>query len=191
MSGPHGWPDPGPDCRSPVRVAALLTAALMAASAPPAAGQTLLTEHTRARDAAATPPAASVEDVAWLTGRWVGEGLGATAEEAWLPPAGGAMAGVFRVVRDGRVEFYEILTLAEESGSLVLTLKHFGADLVGWEEREDTVRFPLVHREDDTLWFDGLTIRRDAPDRMRIWVALSREGEAPREALFTYRRAPE
>lgn len=172
-------------------LAAATLAILVAVPAPPLDAQTLLTEHTRTRDAAATPPSASVADVAWLTGRWVGEGLGATAEEAWLPPAGGAMAGVFRIVRDGSVEFYEILTLAEDSGSLVLTLKHFGADLVGWEEREDTVRFPLVHRDAETLWFDGLTIRRDAPDRMRIWVALSREGETPREALFTYRRAPE
>lgn len=101
------------------------------------------------------------------------------------------MVIAFRVVRDGGVEFYEIVTIAEQEGSLVLALKHFRPDLVGWEEREDVVRFPLVDRDEETLWFDGLSIRRDGPDRMRIWVALGGEEDARREALFTYRRAPE
>lgn len=154
-----------------------------------ASAQTALTEHTVTLDDASAPPTASLDSVAWLAGRWVGSGLGATAEEIWLPPAGGAMPGVFRLVRDGAVELYELVTLVEEEGSLTLRLKHFDADLVGWEEKGESVSFPLVHRDQSTLWFDGLTIRRDGPDHMRIWVALGSGGSEVREELFEYRRA--
>lgn len=171
-------------CRS-----AMLALLLLAAAAvPPAAAQTPHTEHTLRLDDGTPPPPSTITDVAWLGGRWEGRGLGATAEESWLPPAGGAMAGVFRVARGDSVMFYELVTLVEEEGSLVLRLKHFGPGLVGWEEKDESVSFPLVRRTDDALWFDGLTIRRDGEDRMRIWVALGdAEGEVE-EAVFEYRR---
>lgn len=174
--------------RAPALVA-LLAVAGPALGGGPAAAQTPSTEHTLRLDEGTPPPEASIADVGWLAGRWVGEGLGAVAEETWLPPAGGAMAGVFRLVRDGAPELYEIVTLVEEEGSLVLRLKHFGPDLVGWEEKGESVDFRLVRRDPETLWFDGLTIRRLGEDRMRIWVVLESEGEV-REALFEYRRAP-
>lgn len=186
---------------SPVRPPAtsitrvLLTVLLLAGSPltpdGPAAlmGQTPLTENTLRADGSTPPPAASIGDVAWLTGRWSGEGLGSVAEETWLPPAGDAMAGVFRLVGEDGVQFYEIVTLRVEAGSLVLRLKHFGPDLVGWEEREETVDFPLVARGDDTLWFDGLTMKRVSDDEMHIWVALGSEGDSEaQEAHFRYRR---
>ena len=153
------------------------------------AGQQTLTEHTLTGDGT-PPPAASISDVAWLTGRWSGEGLGATAEESWLPPTGDSMVGVFRLAGDDGVAFYEIVVIREAHGSLVLRLKHFEPDLTGWEEREETVDFPLVARSDDTLWFDGLTIERSGPDQMDIWVALGSEGgDEMQEARFRYRRA--
>ena len=154
----------------------------------PCEAQTARTEHTVRTDPGSERPAASISDAAWLAGRWVGEGLGATAEEIWLPPAGGRMVGVFRLVRGGSVQFYELVTLVEEDGSLVLRLKHFGPDLAGWEEKDESVDFPLVRRTSDVLWFDGLTIRRQGEGRMKIWVALEGEGEGVREAAFEYRR---
>ena len=155
---------------------------------PPCSAQTSLTEHTVRLDEGSPRPAASIADAAWLTGRWTGEGLGAVVEEVWLPPAGGAMVGAFRLVRDGAVDFYEIVTLGEDDGSLKLSLRHYSPDLTPWEGEIEPVDFPLVRRTEDTLWFDGLTIRRMGEDRMRIWVALrSREGDSS-EALFEYRR---
>ncbi len=64
-------------------------------------------------------PRASLADLAWLAGRWVGEGLGGIAEEVWLPESGGAMLGTFRSLQGGQVAFYEILTLTSNaSGQL-------------------------------------------------------------------------
>ena len=154
----------------------------------PCEAQTAPTEHTLRLEPGTDRPAASISEAAWLAGRWVGEGLGATVEESWLPPSGGRMVGVFRLVRGDSVQFYELVTLVEEAGSLVLRLKHFAPDLAGWEERNESVDFPLVRRTTDTLWFDGLSIWRQGEDRMKIWVAMQPDEGEVREELFEYRR---
>lgn len=179
--------------RAPASVAVLfapmvLLLGTLAVGAVDAAAQTTGTGHTLHANSGAAAPAVGVDTLAWLQGEWRGDGLGAVAEEVWLPPSGGAMVGVFRLVRDGSVQLYEMFTLLEENGSLVMRLKHFGPDLVGWEAKDRSVTFPLVRVEGDTFWFDGLTIQRVSPDEMHIWVSLQRSGEAPREELFSYRR---
>lgn len=171
-----------------VTAASLTVLFLLGSGVAPSAAQERDTTRTVRNSENGNRPSASIDDLSWLTGRWVGRGLGATVEEVWLPARGGAMVGVFRLVREDSVQFYELVTLVEEEGSLSLRLKHFGPDLVGWEEKTESVSFPLVRRTSDALWFDGLTIRRVADDRMRIWVALDGEGRDTREVLFEYRR---
>lgn len=171
--------------------ALILLPVLLGLASESTAGQTRLTENTMRLDETSRPAGASIDDVAWLAGHWRGEGLGASAEEIWLPPLGKRMSAVFRLSREGSVEFYEIVTLVEEEGTLVLRLKHFGPDLVGWEEKDQTVDFRLVRMDPATAWFDGFTVRRLHQDEMHIWVALDRGGESPQEAHFRYRRVRE
>ena len=188
-------PGPGSVAAVPAVLRGLFATACLSVactSVPSAVGaQTPYTEHTlRARpgDPLARRPKLTLASVRWLVGSWRGEGLGALAEETWMPPAGGAMVGTFRLVDGGEVRFYELVTLVEDGGSLLMRLKHFGPDLVGWEPREAHVEFPLLSTDDDTLWFDGLTVRRVSEDELHVWVALEQQGEV-HEALFTYRRA--
>lgn len=54
------------------------------------------------------------------------------------------MMGMYRLIRNAKPAFYELCTIVEENGSLVLRLKHFNPDLKGWEETDKTVDFPLV-----------------------------------------------
>jgi hypothetical protein len=56
---------------------------------------------------------------AWIAGTWTGTGLGGISEEMWMPAAGGAMLGSFRVLKDGAVAFYELLTLLERDNTVV------------------------------------------------------------------------
>ena len=160
-----------------------LALALLLATALPAAAQGGATAHTLTADGAPPPPA-TLADAAWLVGAWEGEGLGGWNEEVWSAPAGGAMMGVFRHVKDGAVVFYEFMTLVETDGSLELRIKHFHPDMRGWEEKDDMVRFPLVRADAGTLWFDGLTLRRNDDDTMDAWVAFGSGGEG----AFHYRR---
>lgn len=137
---------------------------------------------------AAARPKATLADAAWLVGDWRGTGLGAEVQDIWSVPMGGAMLGASRVVRDGKVIFYEILTIAEENGSLLLRLKHFNPDLKGWEEKDETRDFPLVRVTPDALWFDGMTFRRLGDDEIQVWVAIGAKDGTVREEEFRYRR---
>lgn len=176
---------------SSLRPALAALGALLALGTLPAAAQLPHTENTLTRDPDRSRPSATIADAAWLVGRWEGTGLGSAVEESWLPPAGGTMSAVFRLSGEGGPRFYELMTIREdEEGSLTFDLKHFGPDLVGWEEREETQRFPLVAKDPRTLWFDGMTIQRDGGDGMRIWVALGDSDGDTTEGEFVYRRVP-
>ena len=137
-------------------------------------------------------PQAKIAGVAWLSGRWQGEGLGGSVEESWAEPAGGSMVGYFRLVRDGKPVFYEIMTLLEVEGTLELRLKHVNPDMTGWEEKADFVTFKLAKIEADTAYFSGLTFRRVQPDRVEIYLALrNRADGSVREEKFTMTRVSE
>jgi hypothetical protein len=134
-------------------------------------------------------PMATLADAAWLEGDWRGRGLGADVQDIWTPAMGGAMLGASRVVRDGEVSFYEILVLAEQKETLQLRLKHFHADLKGWEERDEVRAFPLLRVTDTELWFDGITFRRVSENDLQVWVAIAGEHRQIREEEFRFRRA--
>lgn len=129
---------------------------------------------------------ASLDDFRFLVGHWRGEALGGVAEEVWLEPSGGAMVGTFRLVKDQKAAFYEIFTIAEPD--LTLRLKHFHADLTGWEEREEVVTFPLVRVEDGEAVFEGLTLRLLPDGRLRATVETRGRDGSTGELVFVYER---
>lgn len=133
-------------------------------------------------------PTASIEDVSWIAGQWTGEALGGRFEETWNSPSAGGMVGMFKLTRDGDVSFYELLTIVPEGESLVLRLKHFGSDLVGWEEKDKSVEFPLVAIRDNEAQFNGLTFRKIDNDEMLITVNVKSGGEV-QELRFECHRA--
>jgi hypothetical protein len=137
----------------------------------------------------AARPAARVADLDWLEGRWTGEGLGGRIEETWSAPDGGAMVGYFRLVKEGKPVFYEIMTLVESEGSVEMRLKHVNPDMTGWEEKKDFVTFKLVKHDDTGAYFSGLTFRRISADVMEGYLALrNRTDGTVREEKFVYRR---
>lgn len=68
-----------------------------------------------------TPAKASIDDMKWLAGVWTGRrSTGATNEERWSPPLGGAMLAVSRSVNtSGKMFAFEYLRIIEREGSLV------------------------------------------------------------------------
>jgi hypothetical protein len=62
---------------------------------------------------------ATIGQVAWMEGAWIGKDGGVTVEERWTPPAGGAMLAVSRTVKDGRMVGFEFLRIVERDGGLV------------------------------------------------------------------------
>ena len=133
-------------------------------------------------------PAARASAASWLAGSWTGQGLGGISEEAWLLPAAGSLAGVYRSTRSGQVSFYELMTMVEAGGSLVFRLKHFAPDLRGWESPERAVEFPLIRTARSAVYFDGLTYRRTA-EGLESWVVIGvgDGGTRPERFLYTPR----
>jgi hypothetical protein len=179
-----------------MRAAAAVILTLVTSAAHAQEGQTheSPTPNTIRLKAGAARPQATLDILAWLAGGvWRGDGLGGVTEEAWSRPAAGAMMGMFRAVRtdaDGReqVGFYEFLTFVEQEGTLALKLKHFNADLTGWEEKGSFVTFRLARVTPDTIYFDGLTFRREGRDKMTIFLALREQSGTLREEAFHYTR---
>jgi hypothetical protein len=148
----------------------------------------LRAQETKQAVPGAAPPPARVADLAWLAGTWEGEGLGGPAREVYSAPMGGQMVGHFVQARGEGIWFYEIMTIAEARGSIEFRLKHFNADLTGWEEKAEVRRFPLVAVGKDAWYFDGLTIRRDGPNGMVGAVRIGKKDGTSEEAVFRYRR---
>ena len=167
-----------------------LLAALALTVSVGAAAQVALSENTMKAEEGAPRPAATIADVGWLAGYWRGPGLGGDCEEIWSLPAGDRMQGIFTLSREGALTFSEAMTLVEEEGSLVLKVKHFTPEFVGWEEKEDYVSFPLVKLGEDEAWFRGLTFRRRGADGLSIFIVLTSGGEKTEHELKLERVAP-
>ena len=126
---------------------------------------------------------ASIDDFAWLAGHWRGEGFGGQVEEIWSQPLGGTMVGTFRLVKEGKVEFYEIVLLDRDAEGFVMKVKHFSNDFAAWEEKADSVDFRLESVEENSATFKGLTFERDG-DSLDIKLRMrSKDGSTRWENL--------
>jgi Domain of unknown function (DUF6265) len=86
----------------------------------------------------------ALKPLAFLSGRWVSTTGTEIQEEHWSPLIGDSMTGSFRVVKDGRPVFYEFWAVEMDENRPVLKLKHFNANLAGWEEKDASTRMPLI-----------------------------------------------
>jgi hypothetical protein len=135
---------------------ALLASGLVAAAEPQS-------EHTFRLAPGETAPSATLDDVGWLVGDWTGTAFGQRFEEVWNPPSAGSMVGLFKLYGSEGVEFYELMLLSVEDGTLSLKVKHFNPDFTAWEEKADFLEFRLVKLEPDAVHFHGLSFyKRDA-----------------------------
>ncbi len=149
--------------------------------------QSLRTEHTYQLDTPETRPAASLEDVSWLVGSWSGEAFGSNFEEVWNPASAGSMVGMWKLLKDDQVVFYELMLLVEEEGSLSIKVKHFSEDFTAWEDKEEFVQFRLVKITADEIHFAGISFYRINDDEIHAYIVMKHDGEV-REEKMTYIR---
>lgn len=129
----------------------------------------------------------SINQFAWLTGHWVGDGFGGVSEEVWSQPMGGAMIGTYRHLSEGKNNFYEFMQINEENGSIKLRLKHFNPDMKGWEEKEDFVDFPFISVEEGKAVFKGLIYELVNENSMKISLELHNKEKTWTE-VFNFKR---
>lgn len=124
----------------------------------------------------------SIERLDWMAGHWVGEAFGGVCEEIWSPESGGTMLGMFKVVAQGEVRFTELMSIVPGSDGPRLLVKHFNADMTGWEEKDKVIEFPFVSMGEQRVAFDGITYERTGENSLQISVTLS-HGEGESEVL--------
>ena len=146
------------------------------------------TEFTLTYDSLVGSPKATLEDVAWISGYWRGDAFGGEVEEIWSSPLGNSMVASFKLVVDDMVKFYEIETITEKNGSLILQLKHFHSDLRGWEEKDETVDFSLVKITKSRVYFDGMTFEKVSDKEMNVYVRIKQKDNGYAEMKFNYHK---
>jgi hypothetical protein len=90
------------------------------------------------------PPAASdhtptLAQFSWLEGQWRGEWGSRVAEQTWLGPQAGEVAGVFRLVESEKTLVLELFSLVEKPEGVQFYLRHFTPELLPWEKSDPTL----------------------------------------------------
>jgi len=148
----------------------------------------LYAQNTLPLEDGMTSPEANLTTISWLTGHWKGEAFDGITEEIWSPPIGNSMMFSFRLIVDDAVNFYELGHILEVDNTLILQLKHFGGDLSGWEEKNETEDFKLVKVEENRLFFDDFTIERISDQEINMYVLVGAEDGSQNEVKFNYHR---
>ena len=149
--------------------------------------QKQFTENTLTAEENQVQPKATIGQMAWIVGEFECEAFGGIAHEIWTSPRGNNMMGAFQLISKGNISFYELMTIVEENGSLVLRLKHFDSKLHGWEEQDETEDFELLKMTDKKAYFDGLTFEYVNRKAMNVYVAIG-DGGKVEEAAFAYKK---
>ena len=87
-----------------------------------------------------------------------------------------------------KVNFYEIGHIREWEGSLIFELKHFNADLHGWEEKDEVKQFRMVKAEGNRVYFDGFTFEKVSPNEINIYGLIGNDDGSFSETVFNYKR---
>ncbi|MFK7749573.1 MAG: DUF6265 family protein [Kordia sp.] len=130
----------------------------------------------------------TLENIRWIAGNWKGEAFGGITEENWSEPSGGSMMATFKLIVDGKVNFYEIETISAVNNSLLLRLKHFSNELKGWETKDETVDFPLIKVTKNKAIFEGMTFESVDENNMVVYVAISQKDGATSIVPFYYKK---
>lgn len=141
--------------------------------------------------------AASVEDLAWMAGTWEGVYEGAVADEIWMPPRAGSMAGTFRSTGPGGVTQIFFMIIREEADGIVFRLS--GVSPAFADLGRGPVAFRLVRLEGRTAVFDRepgsattlarLIYDRKGPEDMLIRLEFDPTPPAGRKRVADYNMA--
>ncbi len=75
-------------------------------------------------------PAATVADLAWMTGNWAGNLGPNQLEENWIMGEAGSIAAMVRMTGNDATSMFEMITIEEVEGSLVLHIQQWDPGMV-------------------------------------------------------------
>jgi Domain of unknown function (DUF6265) len=124
-------------------------------------------------------------DISWMAGSWQAENSWGLSEETWGKPMGDSMLGMYKLVKDGKVAFYEIMIIVEENDNPILKLKHFTGKLKGWEEKDIVQEFPLTTLTANEAAFGHIAYKKVNDNTLMVMYASDKDGgKSVTEFLF-------
>lgn len=134
------------------------------------AGMLLVTTVLAAEDA-------SIDQLSWMEGLWVGGGGDAPeAEELWTAPKGGLMLGLHRDVGPGDRVFFEFLRIAETPDGLVYFASPKGREATAFTVVETAPR-RVVFENPDHDFPQRIGYRLDGENTLVGWIEGEIDGE--------------
>jgi Domain of unknown function (DUF6265) len=103
----------------------------------------------------------SATSLAWMAGSWSGRDGADDHEEHWTAPRGGALVGMHRTVRDGRMVEFEFIRIEERDGTLAYVSMPGG--------KSPATVFTLKSIDGERVMFENLA--HDFPQRIIYWKA--------------------
>ncbi|KIX21239.1 hypothetical protein SY27_10840 [Flavobacterium sp. 316] len=128
---------------------------------------------------------ATLKDIEWLEGNWTGDAFGGIFQENWNKPLGGSMLFNFKLVVDGKVAFYEIGHIIEKDKTLLYQIKHFDADLKGWEEKDKSEDFRFIKKENNRMYFDNFTFEKVSDNEVNLYAYFE---DSKEEVVFNFKK---
>ena len=68
-------------------------------------------------------PPATIDRLDWMTGNWAGQLGPNQLEENWIATEGGSIAAMVRMTGSGATSMFEMITIEEVDGSLMLNIQ--------------------------------------------------------------------
>lgn len=103
----------------------------------------------------AAGPAATIDQLAWMTGNYAGNLGPNTLEENWIAPEGGSIAAMVRMTGNGGTSMFEMITIEEVDGSLVLNVQQFDAGFKPRAPEPTTMELAMIM--DNHVHFNAVT----------------------------------
>ena len=142
--------------------------------------------------ASAQTKKASVEDLAFMAGRWALKHEWGDMEEFWGPPMGDNMVSTFRCVKNGKVIFYEFMAIEQSDSIPVMKLRHFNKGSIGWEDKDKPYLMPATKIAKNEVVFESadknvrITYKRLSPLKMDCILDEKNKDGKWKQDIFNY-----
>ncbi len=137
---------------------------------------------------------ANIKDLAFMKGNWFVKHEWGDMEEYWGEPLGNNMISNYRCVKNGKVVFYEFVVIEQSDSVPVMILRHFNAGSIGWEDKMNPHRYPLISLTKNKAVFksnDGtikLTYELAGDDQLDVLLEEKNKEDKLEATVFHYLR---
>lgn len=150
--------------------------------------QKFITDHIKTSSDSIYLEEVDMNKFNFMSGSWQGEAMGGYIEEVWSKNRAGNLMGMFRFIENDKLIFSEFCSIQKLNNSIVYIVKHFDSKMVGWENKDSYVKFPLIQLKKNVAYFDGATIKLNKKGILSFYVLAKTKTGEHKEMVFNYNR---